>query len=102
MRKNILKTLTLFGYIFTTIVSVIMAIRVDGLPYKILLVAAAMVTFVLAISRMVSAKKLENRIKDLEENMITCVECEPGDFSMFDNLAQGDEPINEESKGLKQ
>lgn len=85
MMKYVVKILALVGYIFTTVVSLIMAIRVEGMVYKILLISAAVVTFVLAISRMVSAKKLENRIKDLEENSLTFVECEPDDFGMFDD-----------------
>lgn len=90
MRKNILRILTLSGYIFTTVVSIIMAIGVEGLVYKILLIVSATVTFILAISRMVSTKNMENRIKDLEENSLTFVECEPDDFSMFDDSAQSD------------
>ena len=39
-----LKILTLVGYIFTTVVSLIMAIRVEGMVYKALLMSAVIVT----------------------------------------------------------
>ena len=61
------KRLPLLGYIFVAIVAIIAALGVRSLLMSVLLIISSIVSLILAITRIISAKKTEDRIKYLEE-----------------------------------
>ena len=61
----------LFGYIFIPGVSVIGTFRIEVVFMKILLILSAMVSLVLAVTRLVDSKKTAERIKRLEKNQLS-------------------------------
>ena len=63
--------LMLVGYIFIAGVSVIGTFRVEGFFMKILLILSAMVSLVLAVTRLVDSKRTVERIKKLEKNQLS-------------------------------
>lgn len=68
IRNQISLILSLAGYVFVTVVSVISALSMEDPIGKVLLIVSALVTLVLAFSRLLSAKKMLDRIKWLEDN----------------------------------
>lgn len=72
VKKYIMRLwLLLLGYIFVAVVSITAALRVDSLFLSVLLISSAIVSLILAIFRLVSAKKTGDRIKYLEENQLS-------------------------------
>lgn len=69
--KKIRILLPLIGYIFVAVVAIISALRIDDLLLLVLLVISAIVSLILAITRMITAKKTGDRIKYLEENQLS-------------------------------
>ena len=65
------KRLPLLGYIFVAIVAIIAALGVRSLLMSILLIISSIVSLILAITRIISAKKTEDRIKYLEEHHLS-------------------------------
>ena len=65
------KRLPLLGYIFVAIVAIIAALGVRSLLMSILLIISSIVSLILAITRIISAKKTEDRIKYLESHHIS-------------------------------
>lgn len=61
----------LVGYIFIAVASVIGTFRIEGLFMKILLILSAMVSLVLAVTRLVDSKRTADRIKRLEKNQLS-------------------------------
>lgn len=68
---NMKTFLMLFGYIFIPGVSVIGTFRIEVVFMKILLILSAMVSLVLAVTRLVDSKKTAERIKRLEKNQLS-------------------------------
>lgn len=68
---NMKTFLMLFGYIFIAGVSVIGTFRIEVVFMKILLILSAMVSLVLAVTRLVDSKKTAERIKRLEKNQLS-------------------------------
>lgn len=69
--KKISILLPLIGHIFVAVVAVISALRINDLMLLVLLVISAIVSLILAITRMITAKKTRERIKYLEENQLS-------------------------------
>lgn len=63
--------LPLIGYLFVAVVAIIAALRIDNLPLMILLIISAIVSLILAITRLLSAKRMGERIKYLEDNHLS-------------------------------
>lgn len=61
------KWIALVGYVFVTVVSVIAALRMEENVIKVLLILSALVSLVLAVSRIVSSRRMAKRIQKLEE-----------------------------------
>ena len=61
------RRIALVGYVFVAVVSVIAALRMEENVIKVLLVLSALVSLVLAFSRIVSSKRMEEKIRKLEE-----------------------------------
>ncbi len=61
------KWIALVGHMLVTVVSVISAFRVEEEVYKVLLILSAIVSLILAVSRIVSSRRMEEKIKKLEE-----------------------------------
>lgn len=68
---NMKTFLMLFGCIFIAGVSVIGTFRIEVVFMKILLILSAMVSLVLAVTRLVDSKKTAERIKRLEKNQLS-------------------------------
>lgn len=62
--------LPLIGYLFVAVVAIIAALRIENLPLMILLFISAIVSLILAITRLLSAKRMGERIKYLEDNCL--------------------------------
>ena len=56
------------GYVFLALVSVAGAFREENVIWRWLLFASAVISLLLAISRLRSKKKMEEKILELEEN----------------------------------
>lgn len=63
--------LPLLGYIFVALSAIITAICINSQSLSVLLILSAIVSLILAITRLVSAKKTEERIKYLEKNQLS-------------------------------
>lgn len=63
--------LPLIGYLFVAVVAIIAALRIENLPLMILLFISAIVSLILAITRLLSAKRMGERIKYLEDNHLS-------------------------------
>ncbi len=63
--------LPLVGYVFVSIVSIFAALQTKQLVLELLLVLSAVVSLILAITRLSSSKKMIARIKDLEDNQLS-------------------------------
>ncbi len=63
--------LALVGYVFFSIVSIFSALQTKQLVLELLLVLSAVVSLILAITRLSSSKKMIARIKDLEDNQLS-------------------------------
>lgn len=61
------KWIALVGYVFVTVVSMISAFRVEERDIMELLLLSALVSLVLAVSRIVGSKRMEEKIRKLEE-----------------------------------
>ena len=61
------KWIVLGGYVFVAVVSVIAALRMEENVIKVLLVLSALLSLVLAVLRIVSSKRMEEKIRKLEE-----------------------------------
>lgn len=68
--KWIISLLSLIGYILVFIVSIFAALQAKALV-KLLLVLSAVVSLILAITRLFSFRKMIARIKDLEDNQFS-------------------------------
>lgn len=72
MKERIMSIwLPLLGYIFVAVVAIIAASRIDNQVILVLLVTSAIVSLILAITRLISAKKTGERIKYLEDNQLS-------------------------------
>lgn len=63
--------LQISGYVFISLVSIYAAIRAEELLQTILLVLSAVVSLILAVSRLLSSRKMSERIKELEERQLS-------------------------------
>ena len=63
--------LPLIGYLFVAVVAIIAALRIENMPLMILLFISAIVSLILAITRLLSAKRMGERIKYLEDNHLS-------------------------------
>lgn len=61
------KWIALVGYVFVTVVSMISAFRVEERDIMELLLLSALVSLVLAVSRIVGSKRMEEKIRKLEK-----------------------------------
>lgn len=61
------KWIALGGYVFVAVVSVIAALRMEENIIKVLLALSALMSLILAVSRIVSSKRMEEKIRKLEE-----------------------------------
>ena len=90
------KYLVIAGYLFVSIVSIIMAIRVEGSIYKILLIASTIISLVLAVTRTSTTKKMSERIKTLEENQLSVSVDENEECMEFDQgHKKGGQPLSD-------
>lgn len=65
--------LPLIGYLFVAVVAVFAALRIDNQLLMVLLIISATVSLILAITRLISAKKTGERIKYLEEHHLSII-----------------------------
>ena len=61
----------LIGSVFVSMVSILAALQAKNLILQLLLVLSAIVSLILAITHLSSAKKMIARIKDLEDNQLS-------------------------------
>lgn len=59
------------GYLFVFAIAIISAISIEQPLWRVLLIVSAIVTLVLAVTRLISAKKLGKRVKYLEDNQLS-------------------------------
>lgn len=72
MKRHIVSVwLPLIGYLFVAVVAVITALRIDSQLLLVLLITSALISLILAITRVISAKKTGERIKRLEDNQLS-------------------------------
>lgn len=71
--KGISTWLPLIGHVFVAVVAVIAASQVDNNVLRYLLIISAVVSFVLALTRIVSSRKMNERIKYLEEHHLSII-----------------------------
>ena len=69
--KRISIWLPLIGYVFVAVVAIIAALRIDNQLLMSLLIISATVSLILAITRLISAKKTGERIKYLEDHHLS-------------------------------
>ena len=70
-RKQICTILSLTGYLFVFAISIITALSIEQFLWRVLLIASAIITLVLAITRLLFAKKMGERVKYLEDNHLS-------------------------------
>lgn len=70
-RLSFTQWLQIGGYVFISLVSICAAIRIEDLLLKFLLVISAVVSLILAISRLLASRKMSKRIKELEEKQLS-------------------------------
>lgn len=63
--------LSLAGFIFITGVSVVGAFRIERTVWRVLLIMSAVVSLILAISRMQKNKRMAKKIQTLDENQLS-------------------------------
>ncbi len=69
MNKSKIGTIfSIAGYLFVFAISIISAISIEQPLWRVLLIVSALVTIVLAVTRLIFAKKLGKRVKYLEDN----------------------------------
>ncbi len=69
MKKSKIGTIfSIAGYLFVFAISIISAISIEQPLWRVLLIVSALVTIVLAVTRLIFAKKLGKRVKYLEDN----------------------------------
>lgn len=73
LMKRISGWLSLIGYVFIAGVAIISALQVTINVLKCLLILSAMVSLVLAVTRFISARKMNARIKYLEEHHLSVI-----------------------------
>lgn len=72
MKKSKIGTIfSIAGYLFVFAISIISAISIEQPLWRVLLIVSALVTLVLAVTRLISAKKLGKRVKYLEDNQLS-------------------------------
>ena len=72
MSRNQIGTFfSIAGYLFVFAISIISAFKIEQLIWRALLIVSALVTFVLAITRLISANKIGKRVKYLEDNHLS-------------------------------
>lgn len=63
--------LSLAGFVFIACVSVAGAFRIEGTAWRVLLIMSAVVSLILAITRMMKNKRMAKKIQTLEENQLS-------------------------------
>ena len=63
--------LSLLGYLFVAVIAIIAALQVDNSLLSVLLIISAIISLILAVTRLISAKKTEERIKYLEDHHLS-------------------------------
>ena len=63
--------LTLVGFVFIAGASIAGAFRIEGIAWRVLLIMSAVVSLILAITRMLKNKSMAKKIKTLEENQLS-------------------------------
>lgn len=63
--------LTLVAYLFVAIASIIAIFRPEGMIWIIVFVLSAVVSLILAITRMLKNKKMAEKIRKLEEKQLS-------------------------------
>ena len=74
-RMKIGDWLSLAGFVFIACVSIAGAFRIEGTVWRVLLIMSAVVSLILAISRMQKNKRMAKKIQTLEENQLS-VRCD--------------------------
>ena len=63
--------LSMAGYVFVAGVSATGAFRVEGTTWQVLLIMSAVISLILAISRILKNKSMAKKIQTLEENQLS-------------------------------
>ena len=63
--------LSLSGFVFIACVSIAGAFRIEGTAWRVLLIMSAVVSLILAITRMMKNKRMAKKIQKLEENQLS-------------------------------
>lgn len=63
--------LTLLGYLFVFLVSIVAAIKAEGVIFKVILSLSSIISLILAIDRIMSFSQLMNRVQEIEENQLS-------------------------------
>lgn len=63
--------LSLAGFVFIACISVAGAFRIEGTAWRVLLIMSAVVSLILAITRMLKNKRMAKKIQTLEENQLS-------------------------------
>lgn len=69
--EGIRKWLPLIGYMYVSVVAFISALHVDNDMLMIMLIISAVVSLALALTRLISSRKMAARIKHLEEHHLS-------------------------------
>ena len=71
-KQTIKQCVSLAGYVFVFLVSIVAAFQVkDNFYLFVLLIVSAAISLGLAIDRFVSSRRMEKRIQELEDNQLT-------------------------------
>lgn len=73
MNNKVKFVLLVIGYLFVAGISVFMACVTQEVLFKTLLIVSSAVSLTLAISRLISSIRMEERVKELEHNQLTFV-----------------------------
>ena len=63
--------LSLAGFVFIACVSIAGSFRIEGTAWRVLLIMSAVVSLILAITRMMKNKRMAKKIQTLEENQLS-------------------------------
>lgn len=81
--KRFFAWLSLIGYVFVAGVSVIAALQVANDVLKCLLIISAVASMALAVTRFISARKMNTRIKYLEDHHLSVISDEENEGLIF-------------------
>lgn len=81
--------LSLAGFVFIACVSVAGAFRIEGTAWRVLLIMSAVVSLILAITRMMKNKRMAKKIQTLEENQLSVRYDEEKEMLCFEKGVKG-------------